>query len=60
MAYNHCTWKYTEVMDKILGGRPATNPQLMADTLDSSADTEGIIDDDQEMNKFGRETMKMH
>ena len=41
-------------MGKILGDRPATKLLVVIDPLDSSTDTEGIIDDDnQEANDVG-------
>jgi len=36
---------YTDVMDKILGGSPATKLLLV---MDSSTDAEAIIDNDEE------------
>jgi len=55
---NNCgVWKYPAALDKILGGRPATKPLAIIDTLDSSTDTGGIIDDDdQEVNSVGKGT----
>ena len=44
-------------MDKILGGRPATKPPLVIDTLNSSAETSGT-DDDQESKKVDNDSVE--
>jgi len=44
-------------MDKILGGRPATKPPLVIDTLNSSAETAGT-DDDQESKKVDNDSVE--
>jgi len=55
---NNCrTWKYTEAIDKILGGRPAIKPPLVIDTLNSSAETVGT-DDDQESKKVDNDSVE--
>ena len=47
-------------MDKILGGRAATKPPLLIDTLNCNAETVGTDDDDQDSKNLVMIALKIH